>query len=92
MTGTRKVFSSCVRVVRGNAADEERMKRSPCDSIVAPFTGARERIEACIVGTAEYHVGLNSANQSKKLGATNPGVQTTLPPDCSEASNEATSP
>jgi hypothetical protein len=45
-----------------------------------------------MVGTAVYQVGLNSASQSKKLGAMNPGVQITLPPACSDASSAATSP
>ncbi len=41
---------------------------------------ARARIPWCMVGTAEYQMRRNSANQSKNLDPSKPGVQITLAP------------
>src|SRR5208282_6235158 len=45
-----------------------------------------------MAGTAEYQVGSNSRHQSKKCGALNPGVQTTLAPAASDANNTPINP
>src|SRR5215213_6706339 len=92
MTGTPNVSSSSTRTVGGNAADDERIKRSGHASTILWLASARLRIAWCIAGTAVYQLGESSRIQSKKRGAKKPGVQTTLAPVASDASSAAIKP
>ena len=68
------------------------MNRRRPRSLDCAFNLPRARIARCIVGTAVYQVGWKAAIQSKKRGASKPGVATTLAPALSDASTAATRP
>ena len=68
------------------------MKRRFMRSTTAALRGARATIAWCMVGTAEYHVGSQSANHAKTFSALNPGAQYTLPPACRVDRTHAISP
>ena len=68
------------------------MNRSRLAATISAFFGARSRMAWCIVGTAVYQVGLASPSHAKNLSALNPGVQHTVPPALSGASNAAMRP
>ena len=50
----------------GNEADDERIKRSGTDSMTSRLRTARAKIAWCIVGTAVYHVALDSSSQESQ--------------------------
>src|SRR5271170_4188851 len=75
----------------GSDALQERMKRRP-SAPAGRSSAARERSRLWIVGTAEYHVAPESRTMRQKDSGLNFDGTTTVPPESSVESVEATRP
>ena len=79
IAGTPNTRSSSCHTAGGNAADEDRTKRSPWTSGPARCRAAAST-DWWMVGTAVYQVAPGSPSQSKNRSGSQPGVHTTPAP------------
>ena len=90
--GTPNVASRPRMTCSGNAEDDDRTNRKRCLATGVAWFPAAARTAWWIVGTAVYHVGWSISRQVKKVAASNPPVQITLPPPNRLANSPAASP
>src|SRR5215218_8279180 len=79
-TGHSNAASRSAMTLGGRAALELRMKRSLAFFAASDCLATRVSTSWCMVGTAEYQVGLNSSTQPKNLNASKPGEAMTDAP------------